>query len=264
MNRKKIIWVLFIFIFLHNSVFAYVADELDFMKFETKGAQYFSKKDGKEMIYIPAGAFLYGDNKESITTEAFYIDKYPVTNAEYALFINDGGYSKRDCWSEDGWNFIVKEKIKEPRVWRDSEWNKDNHPVVGVCWYEASAYAKWAGKRLPTEIEWEKAARGTDGRKYPWGDQKLDKNLLNFNKNEKGTTPVDKYEAGKSPYGVYDMAGNVWEWTSSFYDKKRDRYVLRGGSCYNDIELNLRSAYRFYFYPINRLYFFIGFRCVRN
>jgi len=162
-------------------------------------------KDGKAMVRVPAGDFLYGDSKEKRTLPEFWIDKTPVTNAEYAQFVQATNHNP-------------------PRHWKGKTPPKEiaEHPVMYVSWHDAVAYAEWAGKQLPTEEEWEKAARGTDGRAYPWGDETPTRELCNFNQNEQGTTPVGKYSPqGDSPYGCVDMAGNVWQWTASDYDKDR-------------------------------------------
>jgi len=189
------------------------------------------KVDRDKMVEVPAGIFLYGDDKhEENIEQPFYIDVYPVTNSQYAEFMKAGGYSDDKYWSDEGRKWREKNNITEPLYWRDEKWNKPDHPVVGVSYYEAGAYANWAGKRLPTEKEWEKASRGTDGRMYPWGNE-FDKEKCNIN--ESGinmTSRVDRYPNGISPYGCYDMAGNVWEWTDSWYDKEEKYKVLRGGS----------------------------------
>jgi len=166
-----------------------------------------------EMIKIPAGKFIMGTNERLpdegpqhvVTLPTYWIDKYEVTNAQYKKFIDATGRRSPDHFRN-----------------RTYPEGKSDHPVTFVNWYDASAYCKWAGKRLPTDAEWEKAARGTDGRTYPWGKD------FGFDKantpqrwaklGEKGdTTPVGSFEAGKSPYGLYDVSGNVWEWTSSWY-----------------------------------------------
>ena len=218
---------------------------------------------GDRMVKIPQGEFLYGDDKQKISIDHDYsIDVYPVTNEQYARFIEAGGYRAEEHW-EEGWDWKEKEKVVQPRYWDDPNWNQPDHPVVGVSYYEAKAYAKWAGKRLPTEQEWEKAARGTDGRKYPWGEE-FDAERCNSEKSGLGrTTPVKTYANGISPYGCYDMAGNVWEWTSSWYEESsKEGKVLRGGS-WDDGPGNLRSAYRVRFRPDDRVGN-IGFRCAQD
>ena len=121
----------------------------------------------KDMVKIPAGPFRYGEQKEQETIEqAFLLDVYPVTNSQFQRFIEAGGYDKEHYWSEDGLKWKQKETMRAPRYWEDEKWNQSDHPVVGVSWYEAEAFATWAGRRLPTEKEWERVARGTDGRQY--------------------------------------------------------------------------------------------------
>jgi formylglycine-generating enzyme required for sulfatase activity/tRNA A-37 threonylcarbamoyl transferase component Bud32 len=207
-----------------------------------QGDLWISPKDGKEMVRVPAGAFLYGDEKKEIELPEFWIDKTPVTNAEYARFVAATGH-------------------KPPQHWKGKTPPKEiaDHPVTYVSWHDAVAYAGWAGKRLPTEEEWEKAARGTDGREYPWGDQAPAPELCSFGGNEGGTTPVGKYSPqGNSPYGCVDMAGNVWEWTASDYS--RDAKVLRGGA-WADNWSHVRAADRSHYTPVPRNTG-VGFRCV--
>jgi formylglycine-generating enzyme required for sulfatase activity len=178
-----------------------------------QGDLWTSPKDGKEMVRIPEGALLYGDKKKELELPEFWIDRTPVTNAEYARFVAATGHEPPHHWGGK----TPPKKIAD-------------HPVVHISWHDAVAYAKWAGKRLPTEQEWEKAARGTDGREYPWGDPEPTPELANFG--EGGTTLVGKYSPqGDSPYGCVDMAGNVWEWTASDYGGGRK--VLRGGAWYD-------------------------------
>jgi formylglycine-generating enzyme required for sulfatase activity len=169
-----------------------------------------------EMVLIPAGEFLYGKKKKKVILPEFWIDKTPVTNAEYARFVADTGH-------------------KPPKHWKGKTTPKSitDHPVTYVSWHEAVAYGEWAGKRLPTEEEWEKAARGSNGREYPWGNG-FDPNRCNTVESGVGkTTPVGQHSPqGDSPYGCVDMAGNVWEWTASDYDYNSK--VLRGGSWFGN------------------------------
>jgi formylglycine-generating enzyme len=181
-------------------------------------------KDGAPMILVPAGPFPMGvpagdrdggrDEypRHQVDLDAFYIDKHEVTNGRYRQFVKATGHripqhpknQARTLWKGDQ----VSEAVAE-------------RPVVNVDWHDAATYCAWAGKRLPMEAEWEKAARGTDDRRFPWGNVEPTAKHLNFNQQwigEKTLMPVGSYEAGKSPYGAYDMAGNVWEWVADWYD----------------------------------------------
>ncbi|MDH4080878.1 MAG: SUMF1/EgtB/PvdO family nonheme iron enzyme [Nitrospira sp.] len=222
-------------------------------------------KDGAPMVLIPAGEFMMGsrDNDESaqnderpahpVYLDAFSIDQYEVTTSRYAKFFQATNRAAPHYWSEQ----VLK--------------RHGNKPVVGVDWNDATAYCAWTGKRLPTEAEWEKAARGTDQRVYPWGNASPSEQRANFShccdfKDYGALTDVGSYEAGKSPYGAYDMAGNVWEWVADWYDesyygKSPDRNpkgpsagqyrVLRGGS-WVYVPVNVRSANRLWNSPSER------------
>lgn len=216
-----------------------------------------------DMVKVPKGPFLYGEDKTRVTIDHdYWIDKYPVTNENYRVFIEAGGYSRQEYWSSEGWKWKRKVNIASPKFWNDAEATKPDHPVVGVSYFEAEAFAKWVGKRLPTEQEWEKAARGDDGRQYPWGER-FDMNRCNSSESCLGhSTPVTQYPNGVSPYGCYDMAGNVWEWCDDWYDKKVDRRVIRGGSWTNEAQ-TLRTfswgkGYVGYQYP------YVGLRLVQD
>lgn len=211
--------------------------------------------DGKEQVWIPAGEFLYGDNKRKLTLPGFWIDVTPVTQAEYQRFLQANPQHRVPYLEGYDW--------AKPYNWdqrrRTPPAGKEQHPVVLVSWHDAVAYAQWAGKRLPTEVEWEKAARGTDGREYPWGDT-WDAAKCNTDEGKAGgTMSVGKYSPrGDSPYGCVDMAGNVWEWTASEFDSSRK--VARGGSWRYDRRY-ARGAYRDIVHAIFR-HLNPGFRCV--
>ena len=194
------------------------------------------------MVKIPAGKFLYGEDKEKSETKEFFIDQYPVTNAEYKKFVDATSH-------------------KQPQHWRRDTFpeGKADHPVVEVNWASATAYADWAGKRLPVHEEWEKAARGTDGRTWPWGnDWDIDKaNVFSGD-----TTPVGKYSPdGDSPYGCRDMAGNVWEWIGSGAPSQL-RAPLRGGDWLDGPD----EAQTFFIrmHTPHRKNPFVGFRCASD
>jgi formylglycine-generating enzyme required for sulfatase activity len=204
------------------------------------------------LIKIPAGEFLMGSDERSeeqpphqVYLDEYFIGRYPVTNAEFSKFVQAGGYGDARFWElaiQDGWWKDGKFKGRYDQVPRDrpyqfsAPFNLPNHPAVGITWYEATAYAMWAGMRLPTEAEWEKAARGTDGRRYPWGntfdatrcnsaESRTAQNWLarvpllsRFVRAEGATTPIGQFSPrGDSPYGVTDMAGNVWEWCADWF-----------------------------------------------
>ena len=185
--------------------------------------------DGSLMALVPAGPFLMGLPEKDIFAEyheipqrrvhldAYWIDVYPVTNSRFRLFLDAGGYDHPEWWHSDGWAWKRRQRIRQPRQWRRPGWDGPDQPVAGVSWYEADAYARWAGRRLPTDAEWEKAARGTDGRRYPWGEHWPTPDLANFAKVIGRTTPVGLYPAGASPFGCLDMAGNVNNWTDDWY-----------------------------------------------
>ncbi|MEI6181285.1 MAG: bifunctional serine/threonine-protein kinase/formylglycine-generating enzyme family protein, partial [Chloroflexales bacterium] len=229
-----------------------------------------------EMVEVPAGPFLMGSSdhdkaadsdekpQHSLTLPRYWIGKTPITNAQFRPFVEGDGYTNQAYWTPVGWQWREAEKIVKPDNWDDAKWNGADYPVVGVSWFEAVAYCRWLTKqtgiefRLPTEAEWEKAARGPDGRIYPWGNTW---EAGRCNSGEAGiecTTPVGQYPTGASPYGALDMAGNVLEWTQSVYtaypysasdgrenlsDLAGKYFTIRGGS-WRSGSLCLRAAYR--------------------
>jgi formylglycine-generating enzyme required for sulfatase activity len=243
-----------------------------------------------ETVLVPAGPFLMGSTEDNrlasaderpqhqVELDAFRIGRYLVTNAQYARFIEDGGYENPDYWIEAGWAWREAEAITRPRFWEDPRWNQPNHPVVGVSWYEALAYCRWLNEvtgekfHLPSEAEWEKAARGEHGREWPWGNEFDQRKCNTLEGGPAKTTPVGQYSpAGDSPYGAADMAGNVWEWCSTLFrdypyrpdDGREDletegSRVLRGGSWPSDQYL-ARCAARFGYFPGSRDDY-LGFR----
>jgi len=171
------------------------------------------------------------------------------------------------------WHAGVSQERREPDRW-DEQLQHPNRPVTGIDWYEANAYCKWAGLRLPTEAQWERAARGVDGRTFPWGmdePEHLRANFSSLGREALGqVTPVGLYPAGQTPEGIQDLAGNVWEWTTDHYISQRlpgllptSPRVVRGGSSW-DPPQNLRAALRAWCDPYNKLQLPLGFRCVRE
>jgi formylglycine-generating enzyme required for sulfatase activity len=233
-------------------------------------------KDGAPMVLIPAGEFMMGSRDgdlgmqdderpaHSVYIDAFYIDQYEVTTARYATFFKVENRSEPTFWPANAMNDHARK------------------PVVGVDWSDATAYCAWAGKRLPTEAEWEKAARGTDQRFYPWGNAAPSEQRANFIhccdfKAYGALTDVGSFEQGKSPFGAYDMAGNVWEWVADWYGENYyaksparnpkgpsngEYRVLRGGSWYH-VPVLVRSALRAWLTATTRNDG-IGFRCAQD
>lgn len=203
--------------------------------------------DGAPMVLVPEGEFLYGNDNQQLSLLDFYMDKYEVTTAQYAKFMAATGTTAPQSWQT---SVPVSDEQK---------------PVVGVDWDEADAYCRYYGQRLPTEQEWEKAARGTDGRKYPWGNDEPTSRHANFNKccdfrNYGVLLSVGSLEDGKSPYGIYDLAGNVYEWTSSDHHDRAK--VIRGGAWMN-LASSLESSLRGWHSPRD-LSDHDGFRCVQD
>lgn len=243
----------------------------------------FCQADNSQMLFIPKGSFWMGSDERmtespahEVSLDNYLLDRYPVTNVQYARFLEyvkkSGDHSK--CHPEE-----PSGKDHTPKGWQTIEYKKyseaDNHPVIFIDWWDAWAYAAWLGKILPTEAQWEKAAKGGEERRYPWGDEIPTPELANYGNAEGKTTLVGQYSKGASKYGCLDMAGNVWEWcrdsySKSFYrdspkenpvylDNKSAARSLRGGA-WNDGENSLRISCRACWMNSVR-YAYVGFRC---
>jgi formylglycine-generating enzyme required for sulfatase activity len=265
--------------------------------------------DGAPMVYVPGGAFVMGSSdaeirealadcrncpddwfdaekpQHEVDLPAYWIDKYEVTNGRYAQFIAAGGYDRREYWTGAGWEWKTREGRRQPSYWDQPAWNQPDQPAVGVVWFEAVAYCRWAGAHLPSEAQWEKAASWDPPAaakvKYPWGDawdrQKANTAELGLRR----TTAVGQFcreAAGASPYGACDMAGNAWEWCSTLHrplpyaadDGREDleakgTRTLRGGSWINERH-EARAAYRLPPFPGDFILFdpTNGFRCAQD
>ena len=238
-----------------------------------------------DRVLIPAGPFLFrapGDagGAREVHLAEYRIDRFPVTVGAYAQFIDAGGYSDKRLWSARGWAFRAEQSITRPRFWAEAEWAAylvPNHPVVGVSAYEAEAYAAFRGARLPTEAEWEKACRGRDGRAYPWGAQWRDGACGMRGVGPRGTLPIGVFPGGRSPYGLSDMVGCVWQWCADAADEQADAgdtdpfvdpddyedtapRVTRGGA-WNTLQWSVNCTSR-NGYPPSARFSNLGFRCV--
>ncbi len=260
-----------------------------------------------DMIAVPAGPFLMGTDDRAVAYDnerpahvvelaAYDIDATPVTNARYLAFVDDGGYRRRELWTADGWVWLEQAGVRHPGHWvavapgrfRERYFGRTTdllpaRPVVHVSWYEASAYARWAGKRLPTEAEWEKAAAWDPAarrpRRYPWGDAPPGLRYANLDQRTFAPAPVGSYPLGASPSGCLQMIGDVWEWTASdfapypgFAPFPYPEYsaahfgngykVLRGGS-WATRPVAVRNTFRNWDLP-ERRQIFAGFRCATD
>jgi iron(II)-dependent oxidoreductase len=258
------------------------------------------------MVRFPGGRVVLGTDDRSqaydnerpahdVELEPFWIDAAPVTCGDYLAFMRDGGYERRDLWTEEGWSWRHRECLEAPAYWFavEGRWHErvmdrsrevdPTRPVCHVCYWEANAFARWAGKRLPTEAEWEAAAcwdaEGGTRRRFPWGDEPATSLRANVDVLAFDTAPVGTYPLNVSPLGCYGMIGDVWEWTSSDFTGYPgfeafpyreysevffgDEYkVLRGGS-WATRGGAIRGTFRNWDYPIRRQ-IFSGFRCARD
>ncbi|MDM8515085.1 SUMF1/EgtB/PvdO family nonheme iron enzyme [Desulfobacterales bacterium HSG16] len=212
----------------------------------------------ESMVKVLSGEFSPGEDKTIKTIdEHYHIDIYPVTNEQYKAFIEAGGYENRQLWSEEGLQWKENNNIKLPAFWDYDELSSPGCPIVGICYHEAEAYANWKGKQLPTEIQWERAAGGAQGRIYPWGNT-FESEKCNTRESGIGkTSRVTRYPNGVSPAGCYDMSGNVWEWTTTQDGNLR---ILKGGSWSspaNNTKNDAKTAK-----PDDMRQDTIGFRCI--
>jgi iron(II)-dependent oxidoreductase len=258
-------------------------------------------------VLVPAGEFTMGTSTEPwaldnerpahpASTGAYWMDTVPVTNAAHLEFVAAGGYEDPRWWSKRGWAHRCEAGLSAPRFWHrdaDGSWWRTrfgetepvpgDEPVLHVCYHEAEAYAAWAGKRLPTEVEWEKVARFDPAtgrsRRYPWGDEDPTPAHANLGQRHLQPAPVGSYPAGVSPLGVHQLIGDVWEWTSSGFSAYPgfvpfpyqeysevflggDYRMLRGGSFGTD-PAAVRGTFRNWDHPVRRQ-IFVGFRCARD
>lgn len=272
-------------------------------EWESEGAgEWGSGRVGDVYIYVPGGKLLLGSDDDSgfvfdneqwtheVTVEPFYISRAAVTQAEFAEFVNDAGYYRREFWSRDGWRWRASKGALHPIYWKSiGEWEwarrvfdqwlplEPDLPVIHINWHEAEAYCRWARRRLPTEAEWEMAAScepAADGRgvtshkrKYPWGDEAPTPERANLDWRAGGCVPVNALSAGDSAFGVRQMIGNVWEWTATDFGPYAgfepgpykeysapwfgDHKVLRGG-CWATRSRLIRNCYRNFYKPDRR------------
>ncbi|MDQ2938822.1 MAG: SUMF1/EgtB/PvdO family nonheme iron enzyme, partial [Acidobacteriota bacterium] len=255
-------------------------------------------QSGDESPHSKNYDFAFDNEKPAhqVFMQDYAIDRAPVSNREYLEFIRDGGYQDYRWWFSEGWEAVNREQWQAPLYWelQDDKWmirdfsglhlveSKEREPVYHVSYFEASAFAKWAGKRLPTEAEWEKAAcfnhKAGERRDFPWGNERPDELKANLFENGLWTVaPIGAFPAGQNIYGCHQMIGDVWEWTTSDsvpypgfkseFDEYNDKWfvnqkVLRGGS-FATPQSHIRSTYRNFFHAHER-WMISGFRCAKD
>jgi len=226
------------------------------------------KREESLMVTIPAGEFIMGNDQgreeerpaHTIFVDTFEMDLFEVTNEDFARFVEETGY------------VTEAEKAADGATWRTRGEGKERHPVIEVSWNDAVAYCQWLGKRLPTEAEWEKAARGTEGLIYPWGNEWDPSKANTKDSGLRGTTVIGSFAEGVSPHGLFDMAGNVWEWTADWYEAYpgssfQSEYfgqkykVIRGGGWFAESD-RVRTTYRSCT-SVEATNDNLGFRCAR-
>jgi hypothetical protein len=224
-------------------------------------------RDERAYVRIPAGEYLVGEHRKPfLLKQPFVLARYPVTNSQYALFLRGGGYENAILWSDEGRRWLEGTGTREPAYFSNARLNGPNQPVVGVSFHEAEAFCAWVGGRLPDMYEWQIAGGGPDGFEYPWGDD-WQNGLANSREAGLGvTSPVGLFPRARSKsFGLEDMAGNVWEWTRSFYDQARfgAAHVMRGGSWAYPAR-GCRTAFPYHYeLPVSRRDS-VGFRPARS
>ena len=254
--------------------------------------------EGDTFVEVPEGPFLLGTSDDSegehkpheypqvtLDLPSFEIGRFPVTVAEFRRFVEDGGYRRAELWRDLGWRWRTENAIELPRFFSESEraeWHPyltSNRPIVGVSFYEAEAFARWSKARLPTEAEWEKAARGPDGQEYPWGSEWIEDAAGHREVGPRKTVPVGVFPRGESQYGALDMVGSIWQWCADVFEARLydriDEHDPRGpdeakleghrsvrGGAWNTLRYSLRCANR-NSYPATARFSNLGFRLAR-
>lgn len=236
-----------------------------------------------ETLEVPEGKYPLSPYLGGITkVSAFDMDRFPISVAQYAQFIADGGYEDYEYWSDDGWYWLQTEGIQSPRFWNGenpsddkmfnsvqgdllAEFVEPTKPVIGVSWYEADAFCRFYNRQLPTEIQWEAAARGPQGNTYPWGDTWLSTGIGawgNRSHSKRVTAAIGQFPESKGPFGHEDLVGNIWQWTSSPWDSSpsSERLAAKGGS-WGSSASQCNTSARNGFHPTDQ-WTHVGFRTI--
>jgi len=226
-----------------------------------------------EAVFVRGGVAKLGSGApdespvSTVAIGAFWLGQYTVTNEQFNEFIKAGGYRIPEFWSDDGYRFVLENSIEEPAFYRDERFNAPSQPVTGISFFEAEAFARFVGGRLPTEAEWEFAGRGEDGMIYPWGMAEPTPRMANYAPDfvpvRRAPSPVGRFARNRSPFGCMQMSGNVFEWCTDYYhfdtparrsgvdfveDRPSERRVLKGGAWTTDAD-RIRLAARWSYTP---------------